>query len=198
MTGAAPFRSTAAMLVSGSGRIWNRGLVFANDCVQQSTFQDLGSPDKSVDIRGSPAFGVYQSSTTTKNLFAGGTGIGVAAPPGLDADVALHVGRGGLRVDGPARFAGGRRPVLSARALLHETGTVTLDAAGAAAVELAGGEGEGGVAAGWAYTLTPIGRAMPELHVAEEAHASRGGGGVVFSVAGGAPGGRVSWAVTAG
>ena len=39
VTGAAPYRSTSAILVSGSGRIWNRGITFANDCIQQSTFQ---------------------------------------------------------------------------------------------------------------------------------------------------------------
>ena len=39
ISGAAPYRSTSAMLVSGSGRIWNRGIVFANDCIEQSTMQ---------------------------------------------------------------------------------------------------------------------------------------------------------------
>lgn len=58
VSGAAPYRSTSAILVSGSGRIWNRGIVFANDCIQQSTFQDLGNGGKSIDIRGSPTYGV--------------------------------------------------------------------------------------------------------------------------------------------
>jgi len=115
ISGAASFRSTAAALVSGSGRIWNRGIVFANDCVQQSTFQDLGNPDKSIDIRGHPHWGVYQSSPSSKNLFAGGTGVGISSPNQLSSEVALHVGIGGLRVDGPVLLSGGRRPVLSSR-----------------------------------------------------------------------------------
>lgn len=205
ITGAAPYRSTSAILVTGSGgedrgRIWNRGIVFANDCVQQSTFQDLGSPDKSVDIRGDPVFGVYQSSPKSKNLFAGGTGVGLASAANFDADAALHVGLGGLRVDGPARFAGGMHPLLSSRPLLHETGTVTLDAAGTARVELTDVGADGSALAQLSYHLTPIGAPMPELHVAEEASAggSMGGSSVAFKIGGGAPGRRVSWSITAG
>lgn len=56
--------------------IWNRGIVFANNAVNQSTFQDLGNPHKSVDIRGNPEFGVYQSSADSHNYFAGKTGVG--------------------------------------------------------------------------------------------------------------------------
>ena len=33
-------------------RIWNRGIVFANDAVEQASFQELGSPKRSLDIRG--------------------------------------------------------------------------------------------------------------------------------------------------
>ena len=78
VTGAGNKRSTASMMVSGPGshRIWNRGLVFANDCVEQSTFQDLGNPDKSVDIRGCPKYGVFQNCASSKNYFAGKTGVG--------------------------------------------------------------------------------------------------------------------------
>ena len=45
VSGAGAFRSTAGILLSGPGThpIWNRGIVFANDCVTQSTFQDLGT-----------------------------------------------------------------------------------------------------------------------------------------------------------
>lgn len=95
VTGAAPYRSTSAMLVSGPGtnRIWNRGIVFANDCVEQSTFQDLGNSQKSIDIRGNPKFGVYQSSAASQNYFAGKTGLGVEA-----AEATLHVG-GEVRVE---------------------------------------------------------------------------------------------------
>ena len=73
VTGAGAYRSTSGFMLSGPGthRIWNRGIVFANDCVEQSTFQDLGNPIKSIDIRGNPVYGIYQSSTTSKNYFAG-------------------------------------------------------------------------------------------------------------------------------
>ena len=67
------------MVVSGNAGMWNRGIVLANDCVTQSSFQDLGNPNKSIDIRGSPVYGVYQSSPSSQNYFAGKTGI--AADP---------------------------------------------------------------------------------------------------------------------
>ncbi len=79
VTGAGRFRSTSAFLVAGPGHpIWNRGMVFANDAVAQSTFQDLMSGhNKSIDIRGQPTWGIYQSNSATKNYFAGKTGLGV-------------------------------------------------------------------------------------------------------------------------
>jgi hypothetical protein len=96
ISGDAPFRSTGALLVSGSPRMWNRGLVFANDCIAQSTIQDLTSPLKSIDIRGKPQYGVYQSNPSSNNYFAGGTGFG----PGAEQPAAtLHVS-GAVRVDG--------------------------------------------------------------------------------------------------
>jgi hypothetical protein len=74
VSGAGDFRSTSGYLLSGPGKpIWNRGITFANDCVAQSTFQDLGNPEKSIDIRGNPTYGIYQSSKSSKNYFAGGT-----------------------------------------------------------------------------------------------------------------------------
>jgi hypothetical protein len=199
ISGAAPFRSTSAMLVSGSGRIWNRGIVFANDCIQQSTFQDLGSPAKSVDIRGNPTFGVYQSSASTKNLFAGGTGVGLGSEEALDPSFALHVGSRGLRVDGPLAVWG------SALLPLRLEGTASLDAEGSAQVELLlGKEAElflsaGGSAGQLAYSLTALGAPMPSLHVAQEVEGGKLLGAAQqasFRVGGGAPGGRVSWAVS--
>ena len=185
ISGAAPFRSTAAMLVSGNVKMWNRGIVLANDCVVQSSFQDLGNPDKSIDIRGNPRFGVYQSSPSSRNLLAGGTGVGVAVEA-LDARASLHVGAGGLRVDGPLRIAG------------RAEGTAVLDAKGeatvVAAVPAAAASAE--ARARLAYGLTAVGAPMPALHVSEEAvPAPRGAGAIAFRIGGGAPGGRVSWSV---
>jgi hypothetical protein len=188
ITGSAPFRNTAALAVMGDKHMWNRGLVFANDCVAQSSFQDLGSPQKSIDIRGSPAWGVYQASPSSKNLFAGGTGVGLPSPASLDARAALHVGAGGLRVDGPAVFSD------------RAEGTAVLDARGEALVVVAAvaARAAGGAALrGAAYGLTALGAPMPNLHVAEEA-AAAADGAVAFRVAGGAPGKRVSWRLTLG
>ena len=87
ITGAGSFRSTAALLVCGEVGMWNRGIVFANNAVNQSTFQDLGSPHTSVDIRGSPTYGVYQTSPTAKNVFAGGTAVAADDPAGYQLRV---------------------------------------------------------------------------------------------------------------
>jgi hypothetical protein len=84
ITGASTKRSTAAMLVCGNrhngteGGLpqWNRGIVFANNAIAQSTIQDLTSPHKSIDIRGNPTFGIYQSSSKSSNWLNGKTGIG--------------------------------------------------------------------------------------------------------------------------
>jgi len=185
ITGAAPFRSTAGLLFSGSEKMWNRGVVFANDCIAQSSFQDLGNPDKSVDIRGSPKWGVYQVSPASKNLFAGGTGVGLPSPSSLDARAALHVGTGGLRVDGPATFSD------------RAEGTVALDARGEATVVAAGVAAAARGAGRAAYGLTAVGAPMPNLHVVEEVFEGPGGA-AAFRIAGGAPGKRVSWRLTLG
>lgn len=179
ISGAAPFRNTAGFLLSGNAKMWNRGIVMANDCVAQSSFQDLGDPDKSIDIRGNPIYGVYQISPSSKNLFAGGTGMGVDAAA-LDARAALHVGAGGLRVDGPVRFAS------------RAEGTVTLDARGEATVGAAVAAVGDAELARLAYGLTAVGAPMPGLHVMEEAIAGEAGG-VSFRVGGGVAGKRVSW-----
>mmetsp|Transcript_5760 Transcript_5760/g.8893 ORF Transcript_5760/g.8893 Transcript_5760/m.8893 type:complete len:306 (-) Transcript_5760:7-924(-) len=73
ISGAGQFRSTSGILLSGPGThsIWNRGLVVANNCVMQSTIQDLGNPEISIDIRGNPKYGVYQASKQSRNYFAG-------------------------------------------------------------------------------------------------------------------------------
>ena len=74
VTGAGKFRSTAAIGVMGQKGMWNRGIVFAADSIAQSAFQDLGtSHQTSIDIRGSPVYGIYQASRKTKNWFNGNT-----------------------------------------------------------------------------------------------------------------------------
>jgi hypothetical protein len=80
ITGASAKRSTAAMLVCGAPKQWNRGIVFANNAIAQSTFQDLTNPQKSIDIRGNPTYGVYQSSAHSANWLNGNTGIGEVPP----------------------------------------------------------------------------------------------------------------------
>ena len=182
ISGAAPYRNTAGLLFSGVPKMWNRGVVLANDCIAQSSFQDLGSPNKSIDIRGSPVWGICQVSPASKNLFAGGTGVGVPAAS-LDARAALHVGGGGLRVDGPVRFAE------------RAEGTVLLDSRGEAAIAAAVALASPDALQQITYGLTPVGAPMPSLHVAEEAAASGEASGVTFRIAGGAPGKRVSWSL---
>jgi hypothetical protein len=68
-------------------------------------------------------------------------------------------------------------------------GTVTLDATGAAQVELP--DYFDRINIDVSYQLTAIGASMPHLHVSEEVEGNR------FGVAGGAPGRRVSWQITA-
>ena len=159
ITGASKYRSTSALLVCGNKQTWNRGITFANDAVAQSTFQDLGSPEKSVDIRGQPTWGVYQSCTTSKNLFAGKTGLGwehhnvAATSNGKRANAAAKAAAAGgawagpratLDVNGGAMFEQGDVVVMKGkhahRAVLggagasatrvRHVGTTTLDAKG--------------------------------------------------------------------
>ena len=182
ISGSAPFRNTAGLLFSGSPKMWNRGIVMANDCIAQSSFQDLGDAEKSIDIRGNPTWGVYQFSSSSKNLFAGGTGFGLSAPEALDTSVALHIGEGGLRVDGPVHF--------SERA----EGTVTLNAQGEVVIIAALTATSDMLQQRLAYGLTPVGAPMPNLHISEEA-VIVSVNSVSFRVAGGVPGKKVSWSL---
>lgn len=195
ISGAAPYRSTSAMLVSGTTRMWNRGVVFANDCIAQSTIQDLGNPLKSIDIRGNPGYGVYQSSTRSKNFFAGGTGIGTE--PDSEGGAALRVG-GDVLVEGRVRLPGGSAAVsLGADHAVHVTGVAVFDGHGAVSITFRLPEGPHFSLYSVAYQLTAIGSPMPQLHVADEAVLSREDAGnvVIFGVAGGVPGKKVSWQV---
>ena len=60
ITGVGSKRSTAALIISGPGdhTLFNRGLVFANNSIQQSSIADYGVSAISVDIRGQHATGV--------------------------------------------------------------------------------------------------------------------------------------------
>lgn len=179
VTGAGQYRSTSAFLVSGPGthKIWNRGIVFANNCIRSSTFQDLGSPEKSVDIRGNPTYGIYQSSTTTKNYFAGKT---------------VH--------SGELRAYGGRHVVTTGERVRSEhvySGNVMLDMNGGAAVALVE-EGSGSrrkkknatFGEEYVYSLTSIGAPPKSLHVKNEVDQDG-----MFTIAGGPQYGKVSWVV---
>ncbi len=173
--------------------MWNRGIVFANDCIAQSTIQDLGNPLKSIDIRGNPGYGVYQSSIHSKNFFAGGTGIG--AQPDAEGGAALRVG-GDVSVEGRLKLPGGSAAIaLGAEHALHVSGTATLGGQGSATVAFQLPEGPVLFHSySISYQLTAVGAPMPQLHVASEAALSRADGReVVFGVAGGAAGKKVSW-----
>jgi len=206
VTTASHYRSTAAISVMGEAKTWNRGIVFANDAIAQSTFQDLTNPQKSVDIRGNPGYGVYQSSPASKNLFAGKTGIGLQTDeiPAATLDVGGDIHFTGALHHKDAK--GGRhRPVvlgssaavnqrlLSGNAVLNESGGAEVILDMAEVVELGGRVDDYEVT----YTLTAIGAPMPTLHVATELqlqpslHDDRAV--LSFGVAGGVAGKRVSW-----
>lgn len=203
VTGAGAFRGTAAYAVSGPGhRIWNRGIVFANDAIQQSTFQDLGNPEKSVDIRGNPTFGVYQSSSDSKNYFAGQTDHGSKVTVrGKSVVVGGVIDDVGLEAQEQDRH----EVVCSGNAILPSTGATTVSLAKCHGVALAdavkkerrkiNAQQEPSLFDEFArstavYTVTAVGGPSPNLHVAKELGATG-----EFSIAGGVPGGKVSWTV---
>ena len=225
ITGAGGYRSTSALLVSGPGShpIFNRGMVFANNAVAQSTFQDLMyGHNKSIDIRGQPTWGIYQSNSVTKNYFAGKMGLGVKIEvnnenkenPDRDVNDAQVVVGGGdlLVVDHTVRVKHGMRQRATVlghsdvQELVH-SGNVVLGVSGTANVTLTpaaqeywdsifgvGREAE----MEHVYALTSIGAPAPYLHVSRElwrGDSSGGGSGgmLLFTIAGGPPGLKVSW-----
>ena len=173
VTGAGAYRSTSAILVAGPGThtIWNRGIVFANNCIRSSTFQDLGDPEKSIDIRGNPVFGVYQSSKQTKNYFAGST-----------------------EHSGNLKAYGGRHVVTSVGEEYEHvsSGNVILNAFGEAIVYLSLMKEEFMMkqVLEHVYTLTSIGSPPRDLHVSKEIDDEG-----KFTIAGGTPKCKVSWTV---
>lgn len=198
--------------------MWNRGLTFANDCVLQSTFQDLGNPLKSIDIRGNPGYGIYQSSLLSQNYFAGKTGVGLKSA--LSPNAELHVA-GTMLVDGKIvheswedgefddekkKVSITRSPVLASAAhnaahVISATGIVLLDETGSAIIHLPSdmtldrytmsinAENDS-----YRYQLTALGSAMPSLHVLNEVALDHEGRSY-FKIAGGYVNKRVSWQV---
>ena len=186
VTGAGAFRSTAAIGVMGERGMWNRGIVFAADSVNQSTFQDLGSSQhKSIDIRGSPTYAIYQESPRSRNLFAGHTS--VQGQLRLSGGV-VHEQDGKER--GVVLSASGREEVSS-------SGVAELSTDGDATISV-GDElckQDGGSRYLHSYQLTAHGRSMPNLFVSRELD-STAASGCTFSIGGGGSGGgKVSWRV---
>jgi hypothetical protein len=194
VTGAGRYRSSAAIGVMGEKGMWNRGIVFAADSVNQSTFQDLcSSQHKSIDIRGSPTYAIYQESSRSKNLFAGNTS--VAGELRLSGGV-VHI-RDGKEHGAVLTSAGGEE--------LASSGVVQLDKGGSAtvavlSVELCSNVGKDGSGSKWehSYQLTAHGRPMPNLFVASELERVQVGDDhdahCAFSIGGGGEGGgKVSW-----
>lgn len=184
VTGAGNFRSSAAIGVMGQKEMWNRGIVFAADSVKQSTFQDLcSSQHKSIDIRGSPTYGIYQESSRSKNLFAGNTSV--------VGELRL-VGGMVLVRDGKEHGA-----VLTEREELTNSGMVHLNQDGQTTVtfgaKLCGSDENAQPTHQHTYQLTAVGCPMPNLFVASEVAETEDG--CAFSIAGGKPGAKVSWRV---
>merc|ERR1712083_1214097 len=148
-------------------------------------------------IRGNPIYGVYQSSPSSKNLFAGHTGI---ATNSRDPSAALEVG-GDIHYSGSLlRKTNGDslHPVMLGSSTGGEqktiSGTSTLSGSGDAIVRVSKRELAGLPLAQYevsAYTLTAIGAPMPNLHVSVELRDN--GVDLVFGVSGGVPLKRASW-----
>jgi hypothetical protein len=215
ITGAGSKRSTSALLVSGPGhRIWNRGIVMANDAVSQASFQELGSPKRSLDIRGNPDYGIFQESKRSKNYFGGGTGMGVEHP-----QATLDVGGDGLLLRGAARIrigggaartaqqppshqqaTHGLASAPAARTAIY-SGTTRLERDGTAIVQLPPSFSTAHPALQQveiSYQLTAIGTPMRSLFVSKEVSVMGARAAASFSIGGGVGGAKskVSWQVT--
>jgi hypothetical protein len=67
ITTGASRKSTAAILVSAAStaKTWNRGLVFANDCITQASIQDFTLGTASIDLRGSYSYAIDMANMST-------------------------------------------------------------------------------------------------------------------------------------
>jgi hypothetical protein len=104
----------------------------------------------------------------------------------------LTGGKAGFKIDDPLDPANkyiSHSFVGSSEMLNVYSGNVTLDAAGAAVVEMP--DWFEALNGDFRYQLTAVGAPAPDLYVAEKVRDGR------FSIAGGAPGMEVSWQVTA-
>lgn len=198
VTGAGGFRSTSAIGVFGEPQMWNRGITFANNCVVQSTFQDLGNPAKSVDIRGNPSYGVYQSSQSSKNYFAGKTGVGLASDPEVTLDVGGDVQVTGRLLQRLKTKSQAKRNTVHAVVTRFGTdageathrGRLVLDHRGEGRIPLPTDWEELTVKDTATITTTPIGVPMPNLHVVDDSDS-------MFILAGGVAGRRVHYHISA-
>ena len=80
ITTGASRKSTAAILVSAAftAKTWNRGLVFANDCITQASIQDFTLGTASIDLRGSYSYAIdmaNMASSTGSVRFKDGQGL---------------------------------------------------------------------------------------------------------------------------
>ncbi|MFF2625519.1 hypothetical protein ACFVUN_07070, partial [Kitasatospora griseola] len=202
--------------VSGTGGAGAPG-VFGNS----GTAVSEGTPLPGVSGRSSFGPGVFGNSTSGAGVSGNSlNGTGVTGNSGLRVGIAATGGRtgltasgadlgaditGGLRVNGVIVAAGSAQfvidhPLVPAENTLAHAfvasperknvydGVVTLDDSGAATVTLP--DWFDALNQDFRYQLTPIGAPAPGLHVSAEI------AGNSFSLAGGPPGGRVSWQVT--
>ena len=137
-----------------------------------------------------PGFGVLGISDTVE-----GWGVYAAGDMGVDGDLYVtgfvSKGGGGFQIDHPLDPEG--------KVLNHSfvespdmknlyDGVATLDSTGSASITLPPWFGQ--VNRDFRYQLSPIGHAMPSLHVSAEIDSN------AFSISGGVAGGKVSWTVT--
>ena len=148
---------------------------FANNAIAQSTFQDLGNGHlKSIDIRGSPTYGIFQSNSGTKNYFAGNTGIGISEPQhSLEISGSIFLNKGGRLLVGfesNDEKMNTRAAVLSSENVqTHEvvfSGNVRLDESGYAVIQCC--DSVDLAVEDAVYTLTAIGSSAPNLYVSRE------------------------------
>lgn len=152
-------------------------------------------------------YGVHGESTNGDGLFGKSSAAGKSGIYAVSTNPAGFAGvfNGRVQVNGDLNVTGTKNfyiehPLDPGRVLVHAavessevlnvySGNVRLDEAGSAVVELPAWFGA--INTDVRYQLTAVGAAAPELHVADEVAGNR------FRIAGGKPGMKVSWQVTA-
>lgn len=153
------------------------------------------------------SYGVHGKSDNGDGLFGEASAAGKSGIYAVNTNPAGYAGvfNGRVQVNGNLNVTGTKNfyiehPLDPGRVLVHAavessevlnvySGNVRLDAEGTATVELPAWFEA--INADVRYQLTAVGAAAPELHVAEEVAGNR------FRIAGGKPGMKVSWQVTA-